>query len=213
MNEKDIKIVREHYIKRVLDNKLPEYQVLDWESVEAQHKRFDTLLNSFDISNASILDVGSGLCNLAEYIDKKNIENVEYTAVDIMSEMIERAKEKKFLNLKPNFIVGNIFNDENILFNRKFDYVYSSGIFNLNTGNNISFLREAIVKFVYIANRGICFNLLDILSSKKYGDKYFYYSKEEVLSIVKNILVDKKHSIDIVDTYLSNDFSVIIRFL
>lgn len=203
--------IREYYIDRVKDYKMPEYKVLDWESKEAQEKRFETFINAFSLKGSTMLDVGCGLGNLAEYIDKKNIK-LYYIGVDLMPEMIERANKKTFENIKPQFMVMDVFNEQNI--EKDVDYIYSSGIFNLNLGNNKDFLKKALKSFFSIARKGVCFNLLDKSIEKLYGNKYFYYDKFETIQYTKSILEDIgiKYEIELSDKYLSNDFTIIVKF-
>lgn len=202
----------EHYINRVKDFNIPEYQVLDWESKEAQELRFKTLIEYFNMESSILLDVGCGLGSLAEYIDNQNI-NLYYIGIDIMPEMIERAKAKTFKNINPQFMTLDFFGRTNI--EKEFDYIYSSGIFNLNLGNNDKFLKDAIKLFLIAARKGVCFNLLDISCKEKYGNKYYYYKKEDILKTTKEILesLNIKYNLKISDEYLSNDFSVFIDIL
>lgn len=202
----------EHYINRVKNFNIPEYQVLDWESKEAQELRFKTLIEHFNMESSILLDVGCGLGNLAGYLDNKNIK-LYYIGIDIMPEMIERAKAKTFKNINPQFMSLDFFNNNDI--KKEFDYIYSSGIFNLNLGNNDKFLKDAIKLFLTAARKGVCFNLLDISAKEKYGDKYYYYKKEDILKATEEILksLNIKYNLNISDEYLSNDFSVFIDIL
>lgn len=202
----------EHYINRVKDFNMPEYQVLDWESKEAQELRFKTLTDNFNMESSILLDVGCGLGSLAEYIDDKNIK-LYYIGIDIMPEMIERAKAKTFKNINPQFMTLDFFGNSNI--EKEFDYIYSSGIFNLNLGNNDKFLKDAIKLFLIAARKGVCFNLLDISFKEKYGDKYYYYKKEDILKTTKEILesLNIKYNLKISDEYLNDDFSVFVDIL
>lgn len=202
----------EHYINRVKDFNIPEYQVLDWESKEAQELRFKALIEHFNMESSILLDVGCGLGSLAEYIDNQNI-NLYYIGIDIMPEMIERAKAKTFKNINPQFMTLDFFGNSNI--EKEFDYIYSSGIFNLNLGNNDKFLKDAIKLFLSAARKGVCFNLLDISFKEKYGDKYYYYEKEDILKTTKEILesLNIKYNLKISDEYLNDDFSVFVDIL
>ena len=202
----------EHYINRVKDFNIPEYQVLDWESKEAQELRFKTLIEHFNMESSILLDVGCGLGSLAEYIDNQNI-NLYYIGIDIMPEMIERAKAKTFKNINPQFMTLDFFGNSNI--EKEFDYIYSSGIFNLNLGNNDKFLKDAIKLFLIATRKGVCFNLLDISFKEKYGDKYYYYEKEDILKTTKEILesLNIKYNLKISDEYLNDDFSVFVDIL
>lgn len=204
------KLIIEHYIDKVKDFNIPEYQVLDWESEEAQKLRFSALINNFDMQNSTLLDVGCGLGHLAEYIDNQNLK-LYYTGVDIIPEMINRANNKTFKNIIPQFMTIDFFKNS---IEDDFDYIYTSGIFNLNLGNNEKFLEDAIKIFTLSARKGVCFNLLDESCREKYGNKYYYYNKNNILEKTNNILEkqNKKYTIKIVDEYLSNDFSVFIFF-
>ena len=211
MNNKK-SIIIEHYMEKAKDFNIPDYQVLDWESQEAQETRFKAFLDHFDIRKSVLLDVGCGLGNLAEYIDKQNI-TLYYIGVDIISEMVERAKQKVFKNIIPQFMTMDFFKTFDI--EDDFDYIYSSGIFNLNLGNNEEFLANAVRNFLIAARKGVCFNLLDISCKEKYGDKYYYYKKDEIFKMVCDTVkeLDLKCKIKISDDYLANDFSVFIDFL
>jgi len=130
-----------------------------------------------------------------------------------MPEMIERAKAKVFKNINPQFMTLDFFNNSRV--EKEFDYIYSSGVFNLNLGNNDKFLKEAVELFLKAARKGVCFNLLDISCREKYGDKYYYYKKEDILETTKMTLeyLNIRYDLNISDKYLSGDFSVFINIL
>ena len=76
-------------------------------------------------------------------------------------------------------------------------------------------MKNAVRDFLIAARKGVCFNLLDISCKEKYGDKYYYYKKDEVFNMVCDIVkdLDLKCQIKISDEYLSNDFSVFVDIL
>lgn len=211
MEESRKSIIVDHYINRVNDLNIPDYKVVDWESEEAQNLRFKALIEHFNMSSNVLLDVGCGVGSLAEYIDKNNI-NLYYIGIDIMPEMVERAKSKKYKNINPQFMTMDFFKKTDI--KDDVDYIYTSGIFNLNLGNNEEFLKEAIEAFLLAARKGVCFNLLDISCKEKYGDKYYYYKKDDILLLTQDILkkLNLSYKIHIEDKYLQNDFSVFIDY-
>ncbi|WP_286032862.1 class I SAM-dependent methyltransferase [Brachyspira pilosicoli] len=211
MEESRKSIIVDHYINRVNDLNIPDYKVVDWESEEAQNLRFKALIEHFNMSGNVLLDVGCGVGSLAEYIDKNNI-NLYYIGIDIMPEMVERAKSKTYKNISPQFMTMDFFKKTDI--KDDVDYIYTSGIFNLNLGNNEEFLKEAIEAFLLAARKGVCFNLLDISCKEKYGDKYYYYKKDDILLLTQDILkkLNLNYKIHIEDKYLQNDFSVFIDF-
>ncbi|ADK31952.1 class I SAM-dependent methyltransferase [Brachyspira pilosicoli] len=211
MEESRKSIIVDHYINRVNDLNIPDYKVVDWESEEAQNLRFKALIEHFNMSSNVLLDVGCGVGSLAEYIDKNNI-NLYYIGIDIMPEMVERAKSKNYKNISPQFMTMDFFKKTDI--KDDVDYIYTSGIFNLNLGNNEEFLKEAIEAFLLAARKGVCFNLLDISCKEKYGDKYYYYKKDDILLLTQDILkkLNLNYKIHIEDKYLQNDFSVFIDY-
>lgn len=211
MEESRKSIIVDHYINRVNDLNIPDYKVVDWESEEAQNLRFKALIEHFNMSGNVLLDVGCGVGSLAEYIDNNNI-NLYYIGIDIMPEMVERAKSKTYKNISPQFMTMDFFKKTDI--EDDVDYIYTSGIFNLNLGNNEAFLKEAIEAFLLAARKGVCFNLLDISCKEKYGDKYYYYKKDDILLLTQDILkkLNLNYKIHIEDKYLQNDFSVFIDY-
>lgn len=210
---KRLDLIRNHYIDRVSNYSIPEHRVLDWASHDSQFARFEALINILkttngEFNNKTLLDVGSGLGHLAKYIDDNNIK-MSYVGIDLIPEMVERAKKTPFHNINPKFFAGDIFKNLDILNGMSFDYVYTSGIFNLNLGNNKKFFKSALKLFLNIANEAVCFNMLDKSSNRN----YFYCDKYEILDIAKKILSELsiEHSgIKLVDNYLPNDFSVAI---
>ena len=182
----------------------PDYYILGWESEEAQKLRFDQLIGNMDLNNRTILDVGCGTGNLLEYISIK-FTNFRYTGIDVLPHMIERAEQKK---LNGKFVCMDLFKN-NPYSNRSFDVIFSSGIFNLNLGNNEEFLLDAVEIFQSLARETVSFNLLWDKSQDK-DSKYFYFSPEEVF----NKLISKYHeiwNITIQKGYLHNDFTVYLN--
>jgi len=191
----------EAYYKPKIGKGLPDFEVLGWESKEAQYMRFEILTSNVDIRNKKILDVGCGLGNLLEYLMDKGI-NVEYTGVDILEDMIKSVKSK---NLPGKFYCMDIFK-ENPFGMKNFDIIYTSGIFNLNMGNNMEFLKKAFGRFVELAKEKVVFNLLDQDSPNK-EDTYYYYNHEQVVSMIAE-QYSQVDSIEVVRGYLNNDFTV-----
>jgi len=200
---KKLDIIRTYY-EANMANDLPEYGILGWESEEAQRLRFDMLLSAVDLEGMELLDVGCGTGNLLEHIISKGI-NVEYTGVDLLDKMIDRAKSK---GLAGEFIHADIFEDR-IFENESFDVIYTSGIFNLDLGNNIDFLKRAIGLFLDLSRQYVVFNLLHRDSPDR-EDKYFYTSPDEVGELLEEYS-DRIENVQFIEAYLKNDFTVVIR--
>lgn len=191
----------EAYYKPKMGKGLPDFKVLGWESREAQYMRFEMLISNIDIQNKKILDVGCGLGNLLEYLLDRGID-VMYTGVDLLEDMIKSAKSK---NLPGEFYCMDIFK-QHPFDEKSFDIVYTSGIFNLNMGNNLEFLERAFGRFVELSKELVVFNLLDENSPDK-EDTYYYYNHEQVVSMLLE-QYSQIESIEVVRGYLNNDFTV-----
>jgi SAM-dependent methyltransferase len=200
---KKLDIIKTYYDNN-MSKGLPEYGILGWESEEAQHLRFDMLLSSVSLEGRKLLDVGCGTGNLLEYINSKGI-HVDYTGVDILEKMIAIAESKR---LDGVFKHIDIFKN-NIFAGNSFDVVYTSGIFNLNLGNNREFLKDALELFLDISNDAVVFNLLHVDSPDR-EDKYFYFHPDEVRDILVPF-AGRLSRAEFIEAYLRNDFTVVLR--
>jgi SAM-dependent methyltransferase len=179
-------------------------ELLGWENREAQYRRFQVLTDHFDLNGKSLLDVGCGLCGLQRYLVERGVEP-DYTGTDILGEMVEMAKER---NPGAKIHHTDVFSEHSRV-NGVFDIVYSSGIFNLNLGNNREFLPLAVGRLLGLAKEALVFNLLNARSTDQ-EPQYFYYYPEEVRQLL-NSVESGSSRMEIVDSYLSNDFTVICR--
>ncbi len=198
---KKIEKIKTYYEDNIAKD-LPEYGILGWESERAQQLRFDVLLDQVSLEGKRLLDVGCGTGNLLEYINSKGI-HVRYTGIDILDKMIGKAASK---HLDADFIHMDIFK-ENTFSPNSFDVVYTSGIFNLNLGNNKEFLRNALKLFFSLSCGTVVFNLLHYASPDR-EDKYFYFHPDDVRQILTEFsgLLEKT---EFIEAYLKNDFTVV----
>ncbi|MBO7486703.1 MAG: methyltransferase domain-containing protein [Spirochaetaceae bacterium] len=191
------------------------YKILGWESRAAQYKRFAVFTGSVIVHKSSILDVGCGLADLFHFITQGFGYNINYTGIDLSPKMIELAKEQlKNIPLPSNnssvitLLCQDIFST-NPYSSDSFDFVYSSGIFNLNLGNNLEFLQQAFLLFASLCKKAFVCSLLSDTSDDK-EDLYYYYNKDSVSRMLEKL---KKtyplSSFKIVDDYLINDFSIV----
>ena len=196
-----IEIIKSFYESN-MNKGLPDYTLLGWENEEAHRLRFEILATSVNLKGKSILDVGCGTGSLLEYLNSKGIETA-YTGVDILESMTEIA-----INKFPegNFICTDIFK-QNFFKEKSFDVVFSSGIFNLNLGNNEEFITKALNIFLDLSKEAAVFNLLHHKSPDK-EHKYFYYSPDDIIKAVKK-LQSPSIRLNIIENYLNNDFTVI----
>ncbi len=195
-----IEIIRDHYVPKFGSDRL-NHEILDWESMEAQHSRFAVLSEYVPLSGKSLLDVGCGLADLYAFLTEHGIRT-EYTGIDILPQMASAARER-FPEIE--IIHGDAFSEPELFSSRVFDVVFSSGIFNLNLGNNIEFLENALRVFSDLSSQYIVFNLLSERSDDK-EEKYYYYSIRDVEHVVNKFSFS---NVKIVKDYLLNDLSAI----
>lgn len=183
-------------------------EILGWENREAHFARFEILKHVLNDRNRTkpvftLLDIGSGLGDLYSFLSG-DFQQMQYTGVDILPEMTSSAK-KRFPNV--DFLTADIFS-EAVFSSKSFDFLFSSGIFNINLGNNYEFMTNAVNLMISLACESVVFNCLSDESRDK-EDGYFYYSAQRVAQIIEESqnFVDFK----IIDGYLHNDFSVVIR--
>jgi ubiquinone/menaquinone biosynthesis C-methylase UbiE len=190
------------FYEPLLKENSEDFERLGWENEKAQNLRFQVLYDHTELKGKSLLDVGCGLGNLLGYLMEKGV-NLRYTGVDILDNMVKEAKGRY---PDAEFIHGDIFTDE--LFKPgSFDCVFSSGIFNLNLGNNIEFFPIALEKMFSLSRETVVINLLH-KHSGDIDELYFYYHPDEVQNIIRS-LIKTPVDIKIVEEYLPNDFTVI----
>lgn len=194
------KKIQNHYNPRL--KKYEEtHKILDWESREAQYARFDVLVNNVDLQGRSILDVGCGCGDLFAALKEKGLA-MEYTGVDLLPGMIEKAQS---LHDDGRFLCGDLFGSETIC-RDSFDVVFTSGIFNLNLGNNAAFFEAALPVLHGHADEVLVINLLNE-SSPDRDDHYFYFNPAEAQAKMEAL----GRRVTVINDYLSNDFTLIGR--
>jgi SAM-dependent methyltransferase len=176
------------------------HEVLGWESAEAQESRFSVLLHLLPKGAVSILDVGSGLGDLFAFLQQHEI-SARYTGVDILPEMIDRAR-RRFPEAR--FECVDILSDEG--WEEAFDVVYASGIFNLRMEDNMRFVKRAAERFAELTT-GLCVANFLSESSENKEAPYFYYSQGAIDALFSASFPEVR----IVDGYLRNDFTVVAR--
>lgn len=182
----------------------PDYYILGWESENAQQLRFQALSDCLDLNGKKILDVGCGVGDFHQYL-KRRFKDFNYTGVDILNKMISAAKKK---NTEGKFICADIFNN-NPFEKNEFDAVFTSGMFNINFGNNKQFIIEAIKLYDFICKDIISFNLLHKDSPDR-EEMYFYSHPQEICELI-NKNFPEKFKFNIRQGYLKNDFTIICK--
>ncbi len=72
-----------------------DWQVSKHGNPQIQQERFEIIADGCEIKDRSVLDVGCGLGEFADYLEKTDSEHSGYAGIDIASGMIERAQLRR----------------------------------------------------------------------------------------------------------------------
>lgn len=186
------------YFEGLLEKHGDHYLSLDWKSKESQLARFAVLLDTISFTDKkkgiSILDVGCGIGHFYEFLDSNGLIkqlNIKYSGIDISKKMIDFAKNK-FPGI--DFQVIDLINDK---LDKKFDFVMSSGAFNIRMADlslHKFSVNQMISRMFNICNSAVAVNFLSRSSiylipegRSAEEDKYVYFSEEEVTKWVQAI--------------------------
>lgn len=165
-----------------LINNTDQAQQVGWKDKKSQFLRFQILSEIADLNNKSILDVGCGLGEFYNYLNLHRI-NVKYHGIDLSDKFIEKAK-----SLYPD---GH-FEQSDILtkYNKKFDYIISSGIFNVKNDLTMSYftiyIKKTIKKMYDLCIQGVAFNMITTYVDFKV-DSLYYSDPCKVFKFCKKI--------------------------
>ena len=192
------RIVANHY-EPLLNKYSRGYEILDWESLIGQIKRFEVLSDNIELTGKKILDVGCGTGDLFGFLLRRGL-TADYYGIDILPKMVDRAHE---IHPEGRFFTGDIFR-ESPFSKKQFDIVFCSGIFNLNMGDNEIFLKKALPVFFNHAKSMVVFNLLEG-GDYAGNNKYFFFNQKDVLHWIR----EYSDNVRAVTGYVSNDFTII----
>jgi len=164
-------------------------EALGWKSKESQEIRFKILAGIGSLHNKSILDVGCGYGDFYFYL---NDETIKYTGYDFNPEIIKIAKNKY-----PNIELTTSFPD------KMFDWIFASGIFNIQAKDWDKISKELIVKMWEHCNLGIAYNMLSIYAEKKDPVSHYADPLNEIKFCEK---LTKKYILR--SDYKINDFTI-----
>jgi SAM-dependent methyltransferase len=190
--------IRRHYEPRI-DPSRESHDVLDWACASSQQARFEVLVSNVELAGRSLLDVGCGLGDLWGFLKSRQVE-VDYTGVDLLPRMTAEARRR---HPDGDFRSCDVFKDP-LPGELQRDVVFCSGMFNLNVGNNMDFVPDAIERFLELANTHVVFNMLHERAAAE-THRYFFYEPRWVT----DLLADQPCELRVLEDYLPNDFTVI----
>lgn len=184
---------------KIYDDFYRSEQLDGWDEVDKK-LNFYYIFKIFDghkiaTKKPTILDVGCGTGDILKYLPVyKN-----YLGIDIYRPALKIAKICYKCEENISFCYGNILSTK--IKSKSFDFVLSSGALSMNLNAlsdkkfksssishpNYEFLKTAVINMNKIAKLGISFNVLIKNSYTKSDGKLFYYEKDHVLEICKNI--------------------------
>lgn len=171
----------------------------DYGRAESQQRKFSALAESLDYRGRSVLDIGCGFADYADYL-KRRQPDLRYAGMDLSSAMIVQARETHpGLDLR----VGNILDDP---VDERHDIVSANGIFYL-LGAEAPVLMRQLVRAMYARCReAVIFNSLSTWASVQEPGE-FYADPLETLAWCREISpwVTLRHD------YLPHDFLIVIR--
>jgi len=170
----------------------------DYGRVESQQRKFSIMSQITDYSHATVLDVGCGFADFAEYLSQR-FEGVKYHGVDLSRAMIAQARlVRPGLDLR----VGNFLE---LPQNESYDFITANGIFYLLGAQAESVMFKIISEMVRRSRRGVVFNSLS--SWAKIHEKGEYYANPlEVVEKCRKLSpwITLRHD------YLPHDFTIFI---
>jgi SAM-dependent methyltransferase len=201
VREVDWSPVRQFYLEkyqRYQDSPLS----LGWNSRESQELRYRIFLQIEQFTSkkigpgASLLDLGCGLGHLADFLERKEIE-VSYTGIDIIPEFIEAAKKRR---PRHEFQCKDLLRER---INKKFDFVFIAGSFNVQMGNNEQMARELLRISYGLCNCGVAISML----SSRHGcsdESLYCFDPEETHKFCRGLAREAILRED----YLDTDFTI-----
>jgi len=186
------KIDNTTFYKSALKKHKKSVGALHWNSVESQESRFKVLhqLLPSDLSAFTLVDAGCGFADFYLYLQKRENLPLNYTGLDVMSEMVNIAQEKT----KQRILECDILQDEL----PKADYYVCSGAMNILSKFETHLF---IKKCLDASKKAFIFNLL---KGKDESMVYNYFLPSEIKKIAKKY----ECKVEIIEGYMPRDFSV-----
>ena len=173
-----------------------DWRALGWHSRRTQRKRFEVLCEVGQLAHRRILDVGCGLGDLYGYLRAEDLD-IDYTGYDLLPEMIERAR-LRYPNVR--FVQRDVLQG---LGDEQFDYILSSGAFNIDFGQNQSAVQRVLQMMVQQCTQGVAINLLST-SDPQHDPIFYHYDPQFMLAYAQTVCAEAH----LREGYLPNDFTL-----
>jgi SAM-dependent methyltransferase len=173
-------------------------RALDYGSRRSQQVRFGVLAEAIP-PGATLLDVGCGFSELADFLDERRIL-VQYQGVDISAELIERARQR---HPERSLRVLDILTADP---GGPYDVIVANGIFYLLRDDAVVCMRRLIRRMWQLTRRKLAFTSLSAWSPRR-AEEEFQAEPLETLDYCRTLtpFVALRHD------YLEHDFAIIMR--
>jgi SAM-dependent methyltransferase len=133
----------------------PSFEATLWGTREAQHLRFDVMIDLADLRDCTVVDIGCGQGDFAAHLLQRDIEYAHFVGFDAMVPMIDAATKRQLP--RSNFHACNILQQLDSLANLNADYITMSGT--LNTMDDTT-ARQLVLSSFEASAQGVIFNFL-----------------------------------------------------
>jgi hypothetical protein len=184
----------------------PTAKGVDYNSTEAQDKRFEQLVKVIDPSSYfTVTDYGSGVGALFDFINKKGW-SFEYYGLDLIEEMVIAGKE-----IHKTYSNCHFIGSENDLIVT--DYVLAGSIFNIRMDASedewVQMITNTLCRINTLCLKGFSFNMLTEYSDKdKMRPDLFYGNPSFFFDFCKR---NFSRNVALLHDYELYDFTIIVR--
>lgn len=152
-------------------------RTLGW--TKGRHKlRYEMLLSSWPAEAASVLDVGCGFGDMADYCQESGRGHWRYTGLDIVPALIEEGRRRH-----PGVDLRLHDMDVEAL-PAGYDVIVASGVFSHRLKDNMDFIARAFDRFAGAARLGFSANFMSPVADIRY-DHLFYPDPGAVFDLAR----------------------------
>ncbi|MCB9036083.1 MAG: class I SAM-dependent methyltransferase [Lewinellaceae bacterium] len=203
MNEQDKQETIRRYNERLMKYGYSE-KTLGW-SRNKNNIRFNALVREWltELESSEIADFGCGFGDLYRFLKEDiSLKKFRYTGIDINAKLVEIGRS---YYPQANFWIGDIIKEN---FQTKFDFIFSSGVFNHQLINHSEyfFIEETLNKLNELTLKGLAVNFLSDKVDFKL-EHTFHSNPGKILDIAYNF----SRNIILRNDYMPFEFTIYIR--
>jgi SAM-dependent methyltransferase len=184
------------YYDRLVNKYGHDPRAADYGRASSQAAKFKVLAEALPLNGASVLDVGCGFADFADFILALH-RDVEYHGIDVSPRMVEEARK-----LHPGVDIRNE-NLTSVKGESKYDLVVANGIFYLLGEDAWGAMQQLIKRMFILARRAVAFNTLSTWATVQEPGE-FYACPEKTLEFCRTLTprIVLRHD------YLRHDFTI-----